>query len=58
MLDSLQSRESLETLELKVQELRKNMDRKADAEGTKKGFQFLENKITQVSTLLLSSICS
>lgn len=29
--------------------MRKNMDRKADAEGTKKGFQFLENKITQVT---------
>lgn len=31
LLDSLQNRESLESLELKIQELRKNLDRKADA---------------------------
>ena len=37
----MQNRENLESLELKVQEIKKALDRKADAEGTKKGFQFL-----------------
>jgi hypothetical protein len=38
----------MEDLELKIQDIRRNLDKKADAEGTKKGFAFLENKITQV----------
>jgi hypothetical protein len=38
--------------------MKRNLERKADAEGTKKGFSFLENKITQVFIVLYSSIYS
>lgn len=31
----------MESLELKIQEIRMGLDKKADAEGTKKGFAFL-----------------
>ena len=31
----------MEALDLKLQEIKKNLDKKADAEGTKKGFAFL-----------------
>ena len=48
LLDNMQNRESMESLELKIQEIKMGLDKKADAEGTKKGFAFLENKITQV----------
>ena len=58
LLDGMQNRESFESLELKVQEIKKGLEKKADAEGTKKGFQFLENKITQVNIFLFSCICS
>jgi hypothetical protein len=39
-----------------MQELRRALEKKADAEGTKKGFNFLENKITQVILFLFSFI--
>lgn len=39
-----------------MQELRKNLDRKADVEGMKKGLTFLENKITQVKNLVYSAV--
>lgn len=41
LLDNMQNRESLESLELKIQEIKMGLDKKADAEGTKKGFAFL-----------------
>ena len=31
----------MEALDLKLQEIKKNLDKKTDAEGTKKGFAFL-----------------
>ena len=45
-------------MDLKIQEIKRALDRKADAEGTKKGFAFLENKITQVHFIIFSSISS
>lgn len=41
LLQQNRDHENLEALELKIQEIRKNLQRKADAEGTKKGFTFL-----------------
>ena len=54
----MQNKESFESLELKIQEIKIGLERKADAEGTKKGFAFLENKITQVLLWLFSFIFS
>ena len=48
LLEENKDRDNLEDLYLKLQEVRRNLEKKADAEGTKKGFAFLENKITQV----------
>lgn len=48
----------MESMDLKIQEIKRALDRKADAEGTKKGFAFLENKITQVHFIIFSSISS
>ena len=54
LLDENRDKDNMEDLYLKFQELRKGLEKKADSEGTKKGFAFLENKITQVWPLLLS----
>ena len=41
LLDGNQNRENMDSLELKLQELKKNLEKKADGEGTRKGFNFL-----------------
>ena len=52
------TKDNLEDLELKIQELKNLIGRKADQEGMKKGLTFLENKINQVILSLLSCTCS
>ena len=53
-LANMKSRDNFEDLELKVQELRNLVNRKADHEGMKKGLAFLESKINQVTIFLFS----
>ena len=47
-LASNKTKDNLEDLELKIQELRNLVGRKADQEGLRKGLTFLESKINQV----------
>ena len=47
-LANAKSKDNFEDLELRIQELRNLVNRKADQEGLKKGLTFLENKISQV----------
>lgn len=49
-LGNHKEKEVMEDLQLKLQDIRRMLDKKADGEGTKKGLTFLENKITQVLT--------
>lgn len=52
-IDSAKTKDNFEELELRIQELRNLLGKKADQEGMRKGLTFLENKINQVN---LSSI--
>jgi hypothetical protein len=54
LLDENKDRENYDDLMLKIQEIKHTLEKKADGEGTKKGFAFLENKITQVILPLFS----
>ena len=58
LLDENKERDNMEDLYLKIQEVKRSLEKKADGEGTKKGFTFLENKITQVTHSSVSSTCS
>ena len=44
----MKSRDNFEELELRFQELKNSLNKKADHEGMKKGLAFLEAKINQV----------
>ena len=52
-LANAKSKDNFEDLELRIQELRNLVNRKADQEGLKKGLTFLENKISQVIILII-----
>lgn len=48
-LADLKNKNNTEDLELKIQEIRNSLNKKADQEGLKKGIGFLEAKINQVN---------
>lgn len=54
----MKSKDNFEDLELKIQEIKNALGKKADQEGMKKGLMFLESKINQVILKLFSCICS
>lgn len=54
----LKSKDNFEDIELKLQEIKNALNKKADQEGLRKGLSFLEAKINQVTVPLLSCICS
>lgn len=55
-LANLKSKDNFDDLELRIQELKMMVNRKADHEGVKKGLAFLENKINQVNHLFYSAV--
>ena len=48
-LANMKSKDNFEDLELKIQEIKNALGKKADQEGMKKGLMFLESKINQVT---------
>ena len=47
-LGEMKSKDNFEDIELKLQEMKNILNKKADQEGMRKGLSFLENKINQV----------
>jgi hypothetical protein len=47
-LANMKNRDNFENLELRFQELKNSLNKKADHEGMKKGLGFLESKINHV----------
>ena len=47
-LAAMKNKDNSEDLELKIQEIKNALGKKADQEGMKKGLMFLESKINQV----------